>query len=101
MRVWRIAQALRKEERSARLNNHYAQKGRLVESGTYNALKDVTRCQNCHKKLGGHRPEIHHKIPLSRGGSNDKGNLLAVCRRCHAALDAGARPLLHPPNISP
>lgn len=32
--------------------------------------------------------QIHHKIPLSRGGTHDKDNLIALCRECHARIHA-------------
>ena len=31
--------------------------------------------------------EIHHKIPLCFGGSNEKENLRVLCERCHKKLD--------------
>ena len=27
--------------------------------------------------------DVHHIIPLSRGGTTSKGNLITVCRDCH------------------
>ncbi len=47
--------------------------------------RDRHRCQNsgC-----GHTQflEVHHRIPRSRGGSNDPGNLLTLCSACHQLL---------------
>lgn len=31
---------------------------------------------------------IHHKTPLSEGGTNNPENLMALCRVCHAKLHA-------------
>lgn len=31
------------------------------------------------------RLEVHHVIPLSRGGTNDPDNLVTLCRTCHRA----------------
>ena len=28
--------------------------------------------------------EIHHKLPLSQGGTHDRSNLMALCKECHA-----------------
>lgn len=27
--------------------------------------------------------EIHHKVPVSKGGRHDEENLMALCRSCH------------------
>jgi len=32
--------------------------------------------------------EIHHKLPLSEGGTHATDNLLALCKSCHARLHA-------------
>lgn len=32
--------------------------------------------------------EIHHKLPLSQGGTHERGNLIALCRSCHAKIHA-------------
>jgi ATP-dependent DNA helicase RecQ len=29
------------------------------------------------------RLEVHHVLPLVEGGSNEPGNLITLCRRCH------------------
>ena len=29
--------------------------------------------------------EVHHIVPLSRGGTNAKSNLMSVCEACHKA----------------
>ena len=28
--------------------------------------------------------EIHHKLPLSKGGTHDRSNLIALCKPCHS-----------------
>ncbi len=30
--------------------------------------------------------EVHHKLPLDKGGSNDESNLQALCKPCHSAI---------------
>ena len=30
--------------------------------------------------------EVHHKQPLSKGGTNDVENLISLCRSCHAKM---------------
>ena len=32
--------------------------------------------------------EIHHKLPLSQGGTHEWSNLIALCRSCHAKIHA-------------
>lgn len=27
--------------------------------------------------------EVHHKIPISKGGMHDRSNLMSLCRSCH------------------
>jgi len=50
------------------------------------------RCQRCGKPtdMSGDedtRPEIHHIVPDSRGGSFlDEGNLMLLCKACHNAV---------------
>ena len=35
--------------------------------------------------------EVHHKVSLSEGGTNDEDNLTLLCRQCHRSLDAQRR----------
>lgn len=45
------------------------------------------RCERC----GERRPlDLHHRLPRSRGGAHEAGNLVALCRVCHRAVHAGA-----------
>ena len=43
--------------------------------------RDRYRCQAC--KVRGRYLSAHHIIPRSHGGSNDPGNLIALCEPCH------------------
>lgn len=43
------------------------------------------RCEEC-GRAG--RLEAHHKVPISAGGTDDLGNLVALCRKCHFAKHA-------------
>lgn len=51
--------------------------------------RDVWSCQNCGDTVGKrHNPtvkeaQIHHKTPVSEGGSNDLSNLITLCADCH------------------
>jgi 5-methylcytosine-specific restriction protein A len=46
-------------------------------------------CEEC-AKTGSITPaeEVHHKIPLGSGGTNDTANLMSVCRPCHSSITA-------------
>lgn len=33
--------------------------------------------------------EVHHKKPLSEGGTHDRENLIALCKPCHSRIHAG------------
>ena len=35
-----------------------------------------------------HPEEIHHKKPLSEGGTHDRSNLIALCKSCHSTIHA-------------
>ncbi|NBW22197.1 MAG: HNH endonuclease, partial [Caulobacteraceae bacterium] len=35
--------------------------------------------------------QVHHRLPLSEGGSHDQSNLAVVCRSCHPVLEARDR----------
>ena len=41
------------------------------------------RCDQC-GKAG--RFEVHHRIPVSQGGTNDVENLQVLCRGCHIEI---------------
>ena len=30
--------------------------------------------------------EVHHKLPLSEGGTHERSNLIALCKSCHAKI---------------
>ena len=32
--------------------------------------------------------EVHHKIPLRKGGTHDPGNLMSLCVSCHSRITA-------------
>jgi 5-methylcytosine-specific restriction endonuclease McrA len=71
-----------------RIINNYSDKHRLIDSSVYKELKCKKKCMYCGKGFAGKHPQIHHKIPLHCGGSNNKDNLMAVHSHCHKILDA-------------
>ena len=46
-------------------------------------------CEEC-QKYGSLTPaeEVHHIIPLSKGGTNANNNLMSLCKRCHSSITA-------------
>ena len=42
-------------------------------------------CKDCGKRLRGDSGHLHHKKPLSMGGTNDLRNLVLLCNQCHQA----------------
>lgn len=58
------------------------------------------RCQACGavvfsktnrgwRKLGNNFGGVHHRVPLSKGGTNDLSNLVVLCARCHGRAHRG------------
>lgn len=51
----------------------------------YTELKKIKHCQKC--KAEG-RLQIHHKLPVSKGGKSERSNLIVLCRDCHRIADS-------------
>ena len=46
-------------------------------------------CEQCQEKdLLVPTEEVHHRIPLSEGGTHARENLIALCKPCHARIHA-------------
>jgi len=43
------------------------------------------RCEKCGVKLNyrKHEGDIHHIVPMSKGGTNRYSNLVLLCDKCH------------------
>jgi 5-methylcytosine-specific restriction protein A len=39
--------------------------------------------------------EVHHVLPLANGGTNDEGNLMALCKSCHSSITIGSNNTKH------
>ena len=81
-----------REEYRTQLNNYRARK-RAAE-GTHTAAdvcaqyeRQKGRCYWCGEKVGS-RYDIDHVIPLSRGGANDRSNLVIACTFCNRSKGA-------------
>lgn len=53
----------------------------------YVAAQQNWKCGNCNIQLN-HTFEVDHKTRLDNGGTNDVGNLVALCRECHGKKTA-------------
>jgi len=49
-------------------------------------LRDNERCRNCASEED---LEVHHVVPVSRGGVHSISNLITLCKSCHIAADSG------------
>lgn len=45
--------------------------------------RDNFQCADCGRNF---RLEVHHKLPIAEGGTDDLDNLVTLCRDCHIAL---------------
>ena len=63
--------------------------GRLWRRIRYEYIKNHPLCEEC-KRKGKLTPteEVHHIIPLAKGGTHDDENLMALCKSCHSSITA-------------
>lgn len=52
--------------------------------------RDGYECQNCGRGKS-HNLEVHHVVPIKKGGSNKISNLQTLCKDCHKAIH-GSKP---------
>lgn len=55
--------------------------------------RDGWRCQECGASpttSPGTRLQVHHRVPVSQGGSNEDTNLVTLCVPCHAGAHAAS-----------
>jgi len=43
------------------------------------------KCAKCQRYSKGNL-QLHHIVPLGLGGSNNKSNLVPLCKKCHEAV---------------
>jgi 5-methylcytosine-specific restriction endonuclease McrA len=46
---------------------------------------ETLKCTYCETPLFGKPFHVDHKLPISRGGKHDIGNLCAACRPCNSS----------------
>lgn len=76
----------RKYQRDPKINRRYGSRWRKIR-GAYVAQHPL--CEDC-LEAGRYTPvqEVHHILPLSREGTHDFSNLLALCKPCHSRISA-------------
>lgn len=77
-----------KEMKRDRVIKNYEAKHRFIAPEIYKKLKSKKKCMRCKKKFSGRIPEVHHVVPVCKGGSSTEENLMALCKKCHDILDA-------------
>lgn len=72
--------------RSSETKKRYGSQWRKIRA---KFVKDNPLCVKCLEE-GKLTPveEVHHIIPLSKGGSHDERNLMALCKSCHSRISA-------------
>jgi 5-methylcytosine-specific restriction protein A len=57
-------------------------------------IKAHPLCEQClTRKRYTPAAEVHHKLPLSEGGTHDEQNLMALCHVCHSSITMTANNL--------
>lgn len=82
-----------KAERDKRYNKHNRDpQVQKMYGSDWKKLREVyisehPLCEECFKN-GKYTPteEVHHILPLSKGGKNDINNLMALCQSCHVKI---------------
>lgn len=77
-----IVTKIKRDLKRDKIIPRYTHKGRYINHEVYQELKKIQKCQMKECKSS-KQLEIHHKIPVSKGGSNEKSNLIVLCHKCH------------------
>lgn len=71
--------------------SHYSKKFNLYNPNAYRiTLADIKKlyaaenCYYCERKLTEDEKTVDHKLPVSRGGTNDMQNLVICCQKCNS-----------------
>lgn len=83
-RLFELRQALDLVVPFSKSLGKYRARRRRFDNRERQAWELKQKCLVCKEK--GKRTHIHHIIPISKGGSNDKCNLVRVCYDCHCNI---------------
>lgn len=71
--------------------SHYSKKFNLYKKDAYRVtLADIQKlysaenCYYCNRKLTDDEKTVDHKLPVSRGGTNEMSNLVISCQPCNS-----------------
>lgn len=76
-----MARQYEKYSRNPEIKKKY---GRVWKRIRDSYVKEHPFCEKCYAN-GKLTPvdEVHHIVPVSKGGTHDKNNLMSLCRSCH------------------
>jgi len=68
---------------------HHQRYGKIWKRIRDGYIKAHPLCAECFKqgRLTA-AAEVHHVLPLSRGGTNEESNLMSLCKACHSSITA-------------
>lgn len=71
-------------QRDPEINKRYGRAWKRIRD---RYIKANPLCEECQKQ-GRLNPaeEVHHILPLSRGGGNEESNLMSLCKSCHSRI---------------
>lgn len=73
-------------ERDPLTRKHYGREWKRIRD---RYIKSHPLCNECLKNnLFIAATEVHHILPLRRGGTNDFNNLMSLCKPCHSSISA-------------
>lgn len=76
----------RKYERDPEIDKRYGREWRKVRA---RYVAEHPLCEQCQKDSRlTPTQEVHHILPLSKGGTHDFTNLMALCKPCHSRISA-------------
>jgi hypothetical protein len=62
----------------------------FANTKAYVLNRDNYTCQNCSGKSKDKRPDVHHIVFKTNGGSDEEKNLVVLCKTCHVDLHNGS-----------
>ena len=80
------AQRYEKYDRDPAVRRRYGRAWKRIRDSYVQQHPLCERCQEQGKLIP--TEEVHHKVPLSEGGTHARSNLIALCKSCHAQIHA-------------
>ncbi|MHB1154526.1 MAG: HNH endonuclease [Eubacteriales bacterium] len=73
-----------KYERDPATNKRYGRSWKRIRDRYIKAHPLCEECQKDNRIVAAE--EVHHILPLSKGGSNETTNLMSLCKSCHSRI---------------